>query len=352
MRTPGTLAFSDAITAGQERPAQAVQASQEHGPRALVFSDEQITRNPAPPARSEPAAINFDSVPRQPASGTAGVHPPNMGRSVSFPPDAPKAPQQAKTQQLEPARAGGPAPLVFPSESAKPKEVAPARPLFSHQEHRLLEPACMHAQEMAPEIWARSAERVRWLISTLLPLEKEGIETFGDSMLAQCRDHAIQATHTATRYIGMEVAEQLVAAAKAAQARPMGVLGKLRQTLVGGSLEEHRARLNRLKPELQLVLKAIRENLPEVQEDGNRLTLHLVALKSVLKCVNLQESDPRHFLALNRTSLLTAASTQPQVVVAQLKLHENTASLQMAECDKLVNVTLSAVALAGNGSSR
>lgn len=275
-------------------------------------------------AEGAPSAIVFPTTPK----------PTQNAQKTSAAPDALHAPDCRPAPQA----------LNFPVAAPKtaPKGVAPA---FQVHKHPLQNSVLKAATAFAPDTVKGQEPRLERIIGELLPLKIDTIENFGSHMLEQCRQHAERTSKAIHTLSQLRVAETLNAIV-AALNPPTSVVQKLKQKLTGASLTEHRDKLQVVRPLLAESLKELRAVLPEAKEDALRLTLHLLALRSTLHVVGAPTDTSLARACELRLDTLRVAVTQAAMVPQKMKSHEDTASLQMAEIDRLLAVTLSATAIA------
>ncbi len=180
------------------------------------------------------------------------------------------------------------------------------------------------------------------MFAELLPLACANIESFGAHALDQCRVHAENAAHGGQFHAKLGAAEALQAALTATQPRS-GLKSRL-QGLLSEPVEVHRARLESLRPQLTGLLADIRRVRPEVLADGQRLALSLLALRSLREVTGTSPDAVLDRAIVRRLETLRVALAQAELVPAMMTSQESTLSLQVTECDRLLNVTFSAVA--------
>lgn len=288
----------------------------------------------------------------EPSLRTPSQGPQAGPRAVVFP--ANKAPTEAlAVSQRAPASVSTSAPgaLIFPPSAPSVAMPRPSSmvgmPLFAQAAHPLLDTALHKANTASPELVAANDNRARLerILKELLPLKTPVIETFAHAALDQCRRHAFSAAALGKRHIELRGGDRLQAAVTTL--RPAtGFKDKLKKILQSAAEANPHAQLSLLRLQLVELLHDTRKAVPEALADGERLALRLLALRSVVEASGRALDTALEFALQQRLETLRAAALQAQLVSAQLKLTEDTASLQLVECDRLANVTLTAVALA------
>lgn len=302
-----------------------------HEPGRIAFP-AQAGAPAARRASDEPRALTFPASSAPKRDTLSRVEPADGPRAVAFKP----APVQAA--------APAPAAVSFEGVRARPTVRAAGVSAFEEAGHPLRESALRKAQELSPDLVKGNEARLARYLSELLPLKSAAVENFGAHSLDQCRVHAENAAHGAQFHARLNATEILQAALESNFPRT-GLKARLK-SFVADSPETHRARLQGLRPQLTTLLSDIRRALPEVLADGQRLALSLLALRSVREVTGTCPDTVLELAVVRRLETLRVALAQAELVPAQMRGQEGTLSLQTTECDRLLNVTFSAVALA------
>ena len=293
-------------------------------PGVLVFPEPPRSTAEASESRIAPAHFPTSSAaPRTAASSPAEREP---GAPLSFPP--------APSRPVAPPLTRGPAPSITPT-------VAP-RPVFGGADHPLLATALKAASLSAPELAKAEDERLRRAIGRLLPLTLQSCEDWGNRAMEDCRQHALQCSGLTARFNNLDSAskiEQIVKAATPVE----NTLEKLRRRLSGLSVVDQENRVHFIRRELEALLQEVRKLRPEAIKDGNRLAVKTLAFRAVLEATGTPSDTTFELVIERRRKLLHAALQQAEMLPHQLKTLEQTAVLQMAQCDQLLHVALPAM---------
>jgi len=307
-------------------------------PKPLSFGD--LPASAVPPARKAPEAVRVPGALVFPESGPTCVSPAAPSRAevrqLAFPP-APPAPVKSGTP------AAAPSAVDFTHvRPVKPVATGP-KPAFSEPDHPLLATARAAAERIAPQLFVQEEERTLRHLRRLLPFTRETVETWGSYVLDDCRALSQSCAGLTAEFNALRSAERLERVLHANEPAS-GILAKVRRRLAM-STSEQEVELRRLRTELEGMLARVRTLMPQVRADGVRLATQTLALSAVAQAAGRPPDSTFELLLEQRQGLLRAASTQMQHVPAQLKLIEDTAALQHAQCERVLNVTLSAVSL-------
>lgn len=307
---------SSGSPASPRPPAPEALVAARRGPSAVVFAEDA----PSPVTRSRaPDTTTLSTLKREPGALTFSASAPTR---PSVPPFG--------------------APLAFGSSAPAPR--TPGVPVFEKTYHPLHATVLQLAQALGPELVQGNESRLATMAAQLLPLTTPGLESFGARVLDRCYQNTAEATALAKRYTTLDVAKTVEQAVQAHRGGK-GLRASL-QRWTGPSLAEHRTRIVTARASLASALDELRPLLGRARKDGERLALHLLALRSVEQAIG-KSPDPVLAPALRlRLETLRVATVQASLVPAQLVAQEQVSSLQLAECDRLLAVTFSAAALA------
>lgn len=319
-REPSRICFAD-TPASPVAAVAAGRSSQEPQALSLDAFPSSETPSKASPTK-EPGPLTFKSAPssqEKPATSSQPKASPAAPKAVSFSEDAT-------------IRAGASAPSRAPGAALFEAKAHPAQ-AHAEGEARLLEAT----------LFDRNQELVVRLLRQLLPFKKETVESWGASSLEACKDLAI-GTARATQEFAALRSTELIEGTVAAITPRAGLLSRFKEKL-GPSREQREASLRHIRGELERLLKQLRGYQPEADKQAQRLACHLLALRAVVSTVGMPTEATFEMILDQRLATLQAALTQALLVPAHLKATEDTIVLQVAQCDRLLAVTLSAVAL-------
>lgn len=271
-------------------------------------------------------------------------------RALVFPDASPQPTKIASDAtlraSLEPKGFKEPQPLVFSAATPSVKVSLTAEPkaLFKQDDHPLLSTVVEHCKAKTPKQTAVSLDTLQRMARELLPVTVEVVENYGQRNLMRGQQNTLAATQLSLDYSKHNIAQALEAALKAASANP-GLLGRWKSMMHGG-VQGHVARLQIVRQQQVQFLSQIRDLRPLLLADAQRLALRNLTLSAVLEVTKPTPASSIAVALEKRLRLLTAAVTQANLALSQLKLQEDTVTLQMAECDRLLSVTLSAQQLA------
>lgn len=230
-----------------------------------------------------------------------------------------------------------------PVKACASKQGRVPRVAFEAESHPLLAQAHAKATELAGSGGPTGEPSLLRLLGQLLPLRTPVVEAFGEKSLDNCRHHVQRVATLTQRHARLNIA-QLLADAVRPSDEPGGAR-RLWSRLTGEVLVPAAVRLDQARPHLVNVLQEARELGGPGHSQGERLSLSLLALRSVAE-VSGTGADPllRQVLGLRLETLRTAVA-QASLARAQLQSLESTAALQLAELDRIAMVTLSARAL-------
>ena len=290
----------------------------------------------------EPGALVF------PVS-RGGPHPaaqPPAMRSVEPSPLAFPAALQANRSNAPTEAVSEPAPLQLPSSPAATRTAGPGRAAFGVFEHPMQQAAQHVAQTLEPNAYAADQARVHRYIAGLLPFKQDTVETWGAHTTEDCRLVALRAADL-TRQFSQLNSTRTLSEVLDASTPASSLLGKVRQQF-SQTVEQRTARVSALKASLDSLLREVRQVLPQARDEARRMAALLLALRAVAQSAGNPPTASFELVLEQRLGLLRAALLQINQVPVQLEGLESTAVLQAAQCDRLVNVTLSALALAGS----
>lgn len=282
-------------------------------PRALKFDD-----TPAPKRERSHAAA------REPGALVFGTSPAAEQPPTSRPAGAPNS-----------AATRAPAPVAFPPTSV-PRPVSPA---FAQQKHPLTATALTRAAEIAPALAHQEAERVERAIARLLPLTLAGCEEWGNKTMEDCRQLAQKCASVTAQFNHLDSGQKLEQVFKAA-VPANNTLEKLRRKLAGLSVTDQEARVVFIRKALEQLLKDVRQLRPEVAKDGLRLAVKALTFRAVADVTGVPADPTFETVIERRRRLLLAALQQAELLSPQLQTLEQTAALQLSQCDQLLHVTL------------
>ena len=200
------------------------------------------------------------------------------------------------------------------------------------------------ALTVEPQFYGTDKARVDRYIAALLPFKQETVESWGNHTLGDCRQAALSAAEVTKRFAALK-SSQTLDSVLASVAPAQGMLDRLKSRL-GMSAAQREALVRHLQGELETVLRDVRGLAPNATDEGKRLAALLLALRSVAQACGTPASSTFELILEQRLGTLRSALTQINLVPAQLKALEDTASLQLAQCGRLLNVTLPAARLA------
>lgn len=279
-------------------------------PQALVFPGCTPTRVQMKQSAKEPRAVSFAELPPLPSST-------GPGQPVLFQPSAP-------------VRA-----IAVPG--------IPDHPLLS----TLL---AQGARDATPG--SVDPTELRRQLAQLLPVTLERIENFALRPLEQCREYALTVAQANLTYSSLGVAAAFDKVSQ--QLRPglstgvnvpafaQSLLSKLRPT--AGPRATVQA-LQTLRAAIATFLSETRATQVKFTEAHARLRVAAHALQT-LAATQVCSAKPDLERALDRRCyLMDSALSQARLVAAQITNQENIASAHLMECDQILSVAVSAVAL-------
>lgn len=296
----------------------------------------------------EPRPLQFgpSSPPAAAPARSTAVREPGAVVFPASPTPAPKpGPSRVERPAAVSAPALGPAPLVLPDRPVTPP-VAP-RPAFARPEHPLTATVRKRAQEFAPELARSEQERLDRSLAKLLPLTLANCEDWGNRAMDDCRHHANRCAELTAQFNALGSAHKLEQVFRAA-APADSALEKLRRRLSGTSVAEHSQHVQHVRGALEAVLRDIRDLRPKVSTDGPRLAVKVLAFRAVVDATGIPSDPTFETIIERRRRVLTAALQQAEMLGPQLQALEQSAALQLSQCDQLLNVTLPALRLAAS----
>lgn len=260
-----------------------------------------------------------------------------------------KASTSQEVPKASPAPAGNTAAPVPPHSSPEKKQsgpqalsfegvVAPAirQPggmAFAEPTHPAQMPALAEARAANPALFLAHEGRIVRLVSQLLPLSKEKVESWGMRALETCKDDVVQAGQLTRAFAALESSRILNEALGGVTLKAGLIKTVLRH--LGAPLSAHGARVDALRTSLLEVLTAVRLARTNTPANTDRLVCHLVALHAVVSASGTPPDAGFSFLIDQRLTTLRLAHVQMENLSLQLKGLEETLSMQLAECDRL-----------------
>lgn len=285
-------------------------------PKALSFDAPPATVNPAlKNAEREPGALVFGQKDSQPLARPA-----------------PATPSRAAAQVQAPAA------VTFPPQTA-PQPARHGTPAFSRTRHPLTETVLRRAAELGVDVTGDAGAALERAVARLLPFTVAVCEDWGNKSMENCRQIAQRCAANTAQFNALGSSRALDQALKDASPAE-GPVAKLRRMVSGASPAELEPRVQLVRSGLELVLKDVRELMPEVVKAGRHLALKALAFRAVADVTGTPADATFEVLVERRRRLLAAALQQMELLTPQLQTLERTAALQLSQCDQLLHVTL------------
>lgn len=299
-------------------------------PSPLFFAAD----NDCAPASARPTPSAPEPAPRALAFPEAPVRRPATSESSGPPVASPRA-------------------LTLPEAPAlaKPKpQVAPAT-LFAAPAHPAFAAAQQAAAALEPEFHSREADRIGRRIAELLPVKEATLSTFAARPLETGRTLTLTTATLAQRFAALSAPELLNQAVASVTGTKAGFLGRVRERF-SASPSDFIPKVTAM----QGLLHGLRDDLAPIRakahETDARLRAHLVALRAVEQVAGRGGDAVLLDIMHRKLDVLRAACMQAQLTAAQCAQIDQTLAGLLAQCEQLLNVTLSAAALLKAGQMR
>lgn len=220
--------------------------------------------------------------------------------------------------------------------------------LFGVTAHPMKAAAQQAATAIESAFYAGDQARVDRYIDALLPFKQETVESWAAHTLNDCRAETLKAAELSRRFAELQGATTLDAALESL-APSKGVFDQVRKRFLM-SAQQREAAVRHLRGELEPLLGEVRKVKPNAEAEGKRLAALLLSLRAVAQASGTPPTTSFELALDQRLGTLRAALTQANMVPEQLRAIESSASLQMAQCDRLLNVAFTASKLAGSGA--